>query len=155
MSVSKKLKELLDAEGVKYEVLPHSVTYTAQETAASIHTSGREVAKPVIVTDGREYVMAVLEAPHQVDLQKFSRVSGMEKPKLAGEVELKKLFPDCELGAMPPFGNLYGLKTYVNSALEQEEEIAFDAGSHFEVIRMLYADFKRLVAPKAGDFAAG
>ena len=154
MSLSKKLKHLLDDEGIKYEILPHSVTYTAQETAASIHTAGHEVAKPVILTDGQEYVMAVTDAPHQVDLHKFARVSGMERPKLASEEDIRRLFPDCELGAMPPFGNLYGLKTYVDKSLEKDDDISFDAGSHFEVMKMKYADYKRLSTPQVGDFAA-
>jgi len=153
MTLSRKLIERLNHEGVQYDILPHNVTYTAQETAASIHTAGRQVAKPVILTDGRRYVMAVLEAPHLVDLGKFARASEMRNPRLATEGELRELFPDCELGAMPPFGELYGLPTWVDSRLDQDEQIAFDGGSHYEVMRMKYDDFKRLAHPQVADIA--
>jgi len=154
MAVSQKLIDYLKKEKAAFEVIPHPVTYTAQETAASVHTPGKEVVKTVIVTDGKEHVMAVLDAPHQVDLKKFSAVSGMKKPKLATEDDFRELFPDCEPGAMPPFGNLYGLKVFVDQYLEEDEEITFNAGTHFEVVRMKYSDFKKLVKPQIGDFSA-
>lgn len=153
MSVSVKLVQFLKDKGVEYEVLPHTVSYTAQETAASVHTPGKEVAKSVVVTDGSEYVMAVVDAPHQVDLKKFAALSGMKKPHLASEDRLREIFPDCEPGAMPPFGNLYDIKVFVDKTLEEDEAITFNAGSHFEAIRLKYADFKKLAGPQVGDFA--
>ena len=153
MSVSVKLVQFLKDNGVKYEVMPHAVSYTAQETAASVHTPGKEVAKSVVITDGTEYVMAVVDAPHQIDLKKFSALSGMKKAALASEDRLRELFPDCEPGAMPPFGNLYDIKVFVDQRLEEDETITFNAGSHFEAIRLKYADFKKLAKPQVGDFA--
>lgn len=153
MSVSVKLVQFLKEKGVDYEVLPHTVSYTAQETAASVHTPGKEVAKSVVITDGSEYVIAVVDAPHQVDLKKFAAVSGMKKTSLASEDRLRELFPDCEPGAMPPFGNLYDIKVFVDKTLEEDETIIFNAGSHFEAIRLKYEDFKKLAQPQVGDFA--
>ena len=155
MTLSRKLIEHLNREGIQYDILPHTVTYTAQETAASIHTTGKEVAKAVIVTDGRQYAMAVLEAPQHLDLGKFARVSGMDEPRLATETEIRNLFSDCEVGAMPPFGSLYGITTWVDSSLDQDEHISFDGGSHYEVMRISYEDFKNLVKPRAAGIAAG
>jgi Ala-tRNA(Pro) deacylase len=155
MTLSRTLIDLLKKEGIGFEVVPHTVTYTSQETAASIHTTGREVAKPVILTDGDEFAMVVLDAPHRVDLEKFSVASGIGSPHLASESEIKRLFPDCEVGAMPPFGNLYGMPTYVDRRLEADDDISFDAGSHYEAIKMKYVDFKRLATPAVGDFAMG
>jgi Ala-tRNA(Pro) deacylase len=154
MALSRRLVEYLVREGVKYEVTPHRVTYTSQETAASVHVSGREVAKPVIVREGNDYVMVVLDAPHKVDLKKVASATKAPKAEMASEEEMRRLFPDCELGAMPPFGNLYGLKVLVDKGLEKDESITFDAGSHFEVLRMHYADFKKLTSPQVGDFAS-
>ncbi len=155
MTLSRKLIEHLNREGIQYDILPHTVTYTAQETAASIHTTGKEVAKAVIVTDGRQYAMAVLEAPQHLDLGKFARVSGMDEPRLATEAEIRNLFSDCEVGAMPPFGSLYGITTWVDSSLDQDEHISFDGGSHYEVMRISYEDFKNLVKPRVAGIAAG
>ncbi len=155
MTLSRKLIEHLNREGIQYDILPHTVTYTAQETAASIHTTGKEVAKAVIVTDGRQYAMAVLEAPQHLDLGKFARVSGMDEPRLATETEIRNLFSDCEVGAMPPFGSLYGITTWVDSSLDQDEHISFDGGSHYEVMRISYEDFKNLVKPRVAGIAAG
>ncbi|MBN2288630.1 MAG: YbaK/EbsC family protein [Candidatus Glassbacteria bacterium] len=153
MTVSSRLSQYLKENKVGYEVVPHNVTYSAQHTAASVHAPGREVAKVVVIKGGGEYVMAVVDAPHQVNLKKFAAVSGMKDPAVAGEAELKELFPECELGAMPPFGVLYGLKVYVDRQLDEDEEIIFNAGTHFEVVRMKYADFKNLAQPTLGDFA--
>lgn len=151
MSISNKLSELLKEKNVDYEVLHHPVTYTAQETAASVHRPGREVVKSVILTDGSACAMAVVDAPHQVDLNKFAGLSGMENPSLAGESKIRELFPECEPGAMPPFGNLYGIQVFVDSHLEKDDTITFNAGSHFEAIRMKYADFKDICGPRVGD----
>jgi Ala-tRNA(Pro) deacylase len=149
-----KLKEFLDANQVAYEVHSHRPAYTAQEVAAAQHVPGRELAKVVIVRAGDRYAMVVLPAPRKVDLLKLGRVLVGGTPVLASEEEFAKLFPGCDPGAMPPFGNLFGLAVYADRALERDEEIVFQAGTHTETVRMKRADFVRLVGPTSGDFAA-
>ncbi|MDH3745192.1 MAG: YbaK/EbsC family protein [Acidobacteriota bacterium] len=148
-----KLKELLDREEVKYVSIAHSPAFTAQEIAASAHIPGKEVAKTVMVKLDGTVAMAVLPAPARVDLDRLRDIAGAGEIELAGEAEFKRLFPECETGAMPPFGNLYGLDVWVDRLLAEDEEIAFNAGSHAELIRMGYGDFERLVKPKLAEFA--
>src|SRR5436309_8030537 len=148
----KKLKEFLDGNKVKYVSIVHSPAYTAQEVAASAHISGRELAKTVIVNLDGKMAMAVLPADRKIVLQDLREVTGSDKVKFASEEDFKKLFPDCETGAMPPFGNLYGMEVYVAESLTRNEEIAFNAGSHTEVIRLAYKDFESLVRPKVVSF---
>src|SRR5881396_3859511 len=144
----KKLKEYLDSEKVKYVSPTHSPAYTAMEVAQSAHIPGSDLAKTVMVKlDGR-MAMAVLPATRKVDLNLLRESAGAEEAKLATEAEFKSLFPDCETGAMPPFGNLYGMEVYVAPKLTEDEQIGFNAGSHTEAIRMKYGDFRRLVNPK-------
>jgi len=148
----KKLKEFLDKEKVKYVSIIHSTAYTAQEVAASAHVTGRELAKTVIVElDGR-MAMAVLPANRKIVLHELRELTGSGEVKFASEEEFKKKFPDCETGAMPPFGNLYGMDVYAAEALQKNDEIAFNAGSHTEVIKLAYTDFERLVKPKIVSF---
>ena len=143
-----KLRDLLDQHHVKYMVLTHSQAYTAQEIAASAHIPGREIAKTVMVKlDGR-MVMVVVPASHRVSLQKLKEAAGAAKAELASEEEFCELFPDCSPGAMPPFGNLYGLDLIVDQRLSEDAEIAFNAGSHTELMRLPYKDFESLVHPK-------
>jgi len=149
----KKLKEFLDKENIKYVSIFHSVAYTAQEIAASVHVKGKEMAKSVVVKLDGKMAIAVLPASHQVDFERLKRASGAQGALLATEKEFKDLFPGCDIGAMPPFGNLYGIDVFVSRALTQDKEIAFNAGSHYELIRMTYKDFERLVNPKIGDFS--
>lgn len=149
----RKLKDLLDKENVKYVSLYHSIAYTAQEIAASIHLKGKEMAKTVMVKLDGKMAMAVLPASHQVDFERLKGVSGAQDVVLATEKEFKDLFPGCDIGAMPPFGNLYGMDVIVSRALTEDKEIAFNAGSHYELIRLTYKDFERLVNPKIGDFS--
>ena len=151
--LARKLKEFLDTNQAKYVVISHSPAYTSQEVAASAHVSGRDFAKTVIVRLDNEWAMAVLPANRKVILQELREITGAEQVNLATEEEFQALFPDCELGAMPPFGNLYGLKVFVAPGLAQEEEIAFNAGSHTEVIKMLYSDFERLAQPMVLSFS--
>src|SRR5215469_7033401 len=132
----KKLKEFLDKEGVKYVSIIHSPAYTAQEVAASAHITGRELAKTVIVQLDGEMAMAVLPANRKIVLQDLREVTGSDQVKFASEEEFQSKFPECETGAMPPFGNLYGMDVYVAEGLTQNEEIAYNAGSHTELIRM-------------------
>jgi Ala-tRNA(Pro) deacylase len=148
----KALKEFLDREKVKYVSIIHSLAYTAQEVAASAHITGRELAKTIIVElDGR-MAMAVLPANRKIVLQELRELTGCDRVKFAAEEDFRKKFPDCETGAMPPFGNLYGMEVYVAEALTRNEDIAFNAGSHTEVIRLGFKDFERLVHPKVVSF---
>lgn len=149
---AKKLKEFLDENGVKYVTIQHSPAFSSQEIAASAHVPGKELAKTVIVNvDGRP-AMAVVPASQQVHFGRLKKAIGAEEVSLSSEEEFADLFPGCELGAMPPFGNLYGLPVFVAMPLTADEEIAFNAGSHTELVRLKYADFERLVKPQVLDF---
>ncbi|MEK7674826.1 MAG: YbaK/EbsC family protein [Verrucomicrobiota bacterium] len=148
----KQLKEFLDSQKVKYVSIIHSPAYTAQEVAATAHIPGKELAKTVIVQIDGQAAMAVLPANRKIVLADLREATGAATLKFATEEEFKKLFPDCETGAMPPFGNLYGMDVYVAEALAKDEEIAFNAGSHTELIKMAFQDFERLVKPKVVNF---
>jgi Ala-tRNA(Pro) deacylase len=149
----KKLKDFLEKENVKYVSVYHSIAYTAQEIAESVRVKGMEMAKTVMVKLDGKLAMAVLPASHQVDFESLRRVSGAQNAALATETEFIDLFPGCDIGAMPPFGNLYGMDVFVSQALTEDKEIAFNAGSHYELIRLAYKDFERLVTPKTADFS--
>ena len=144
----KKLKEFLDSHHIKYVVISHSRACTAQEIAASAHIPGKELAKTVMVKLDGKMAMAVLPASNRVGLDLLKEVSGSKQVDLAAELEFRELFPECEPGAMPPFGNLYGMPVFVSEGLTKDEEIAFNAGSHTELIKLSYKDFERLVKPK-------
>jgi len=148
----KKLKEYLDANRVKYVSIIHSKAYTAQEVAASAHVSGKIMAKTVIVELDGKMAMAVLPANRKIVLQDLREMTGSEQVKFASEEQFKERFPDCETGAMPPFGQLYGMEVYVADSLAQDDEIAFNAGSHIEIIKLPYQDFERLAQPKVVSF---
>jgi Ala-tRNA(Pro) deacylase len=144
----KKLREFLDGENVKYVSVSHSPAFTAQEIAASAHIKGKELAKTVMVKINGTMAMAVLPASYKVDFELLKHVTGADAVELATEAEFRDLFPDCELGAMPPFGNLYGMGVFVALSLAEDVEIAFNAGSHSELIRMAFDDYARLVNPE-------
>jgi len=148
-----KLKNYLDDNNVPYVSITHSQAFTAQQVAASAHIKGREMAKTVIIKINEKLAMAVLPATYHVDFHLLKEVTGNENVVLAHESEFKEIFEDCELGAMPPFGNLYNMEVYVAQSLTQDVEIAFNAGSHSELIRMGYSDFERLVKPKILKFS--
>ncbi len=149
----RKLREFLDSQSVKYVTIIHSPVYTAQEIAASAHIPGKELAKTVMVKlDGR-LVMTVLPASYRVDFGPLRKATGAKHVELASEEDFKDTFPGCELGAMPPFGNLYGLDVYAADVLAEDENIAFNAGSHTELVKLAYRDFERLVKPKVAAFA--
>ena len=152
MPILGKLKEFLDANGVAYEVRTHIPAFTAQEIAAAQHVPGREMAKVVILRSGGEFLMAVLPAPYLVDMQALAKAAGKRDLQLATESEFAGLFPQCERGAMPPFGNLYGLPIWVDGSLARDKEIWFNAGTHDQTVHMAYADFVRLVQPKVATF---
>jgi Ala-tRNA(Pro) deacylase len=145
--------EFLDRYHTKYVMIQHSPAYTAQEIAASAHIPGKELAKTVMIKLDGQMGMAVLPASAHVDFELLKEASGAKKAELASEAEFRDLFPDCEIGAMPPFGNLYGMPVYVAAALTEDREIVFNAGTHRELVRMLYRDFERLVQPKVLKFA--
>lgn len=147
-----RLKVLFKKEKVPFRVIPHSEVFTAPELAASIHATGRRVAKVVMVRAGERFVMAVLPSHRQLDVDRMARAIGVRQASLASETELEKLFPDCEIGAMPPFGNLYGLRVYADASLSREPVMYFQNGTHHEVVEMRYEDFERLVCPERGDF---
>jgi len=144
-----KLKEFLDRHQVKYVRIIHSAAYTAQEIAASAHIPGRELAKTVMIKVDGQMAMAVLPASSRVDMELLREALGTRHVALATEYEFSDRFPGCETGAMPPFGNLFGMNTYVAESLTEDEQIAFNAGSHTELIQLDYADFQELVQPIA------
>ncbi len=149
------LTEFLDRNRVRYLVISHSPAYTAQGIAGLTHISGKELAKTVIVKLDGSLAMAVIPAKFHVDLLLLKRVAGAKNVALATEDEFRDRFPECETGAMPPFGNLYGLPIYAEESLEKDKEIAFNAGTHRELIRMSWEEYKRLVQPRIAQFAAG
>jgi Ala-tRNA(Pro) deacylase len=148
----RKLKEFLDDNNVKYVAISHSPAFTSQEVAATAHVSGWCMAKTVIVKTNGKMAMCVLPANLKVILQDVREIMGADNVRFATEDEFKSAFPECDVGAMPPFGNLYGMDVYVAPTLAENEEIAFNAGSHTEVIKMSYHDFARLVEPKVVEF---
>ncbi len=150
-----QLKQFLDQERIKYVTIYHSPAFTAQEIAASAHIPGKELAKTVMLKIDGQMAMAVLPASYRVDLDRLTHLLNAERVELACEKEFKDKFPACEVGAMPPFGNLYGMETYVADTLAEDEEIAFNAGSHTELVRLAYADFERLVQPKVMPLSRG
>jgi len=149
----KKLKEFLDGSNIKYVTIRHSSAYTSQEIAASAHVSGKEFAKTVMIKVDGKMAMAVLPASYQVDFGKLQEIFGTKMVSLASEAEFKYSFPDCEVGAMPPFGNLYDMEVFVAKTLAEDKEISFNAGSHTEMIKMNYEDFARLVQPHVLQFS--
>ena len=152
MAVS-KLIEYLNSNQVKYVTISHSQAFTAPEIAASAHIKGKELAKTVIVRIEGKLAMAVMPASEKVVFGMLEQAIGGGKVQLATEQEFRGLFLDCEVGAMPPFGNLYGIDVYVAASLADDEEIAFNACCHTKLIKMAYKDFERLVQPKVMHFA--
>ena len=149
-----KLKEFLDSHNIKYVAISHSPAYTAQAIAAAAHVSGKELAKTVMVKIDGKMAMAVLPASYRVDLDLMRDAVGASTVEIATEAEFEGMFPGCEVGAMPPFGNLYGMDVFSAKRLAEDEEIAFNAGTHVELIKLAYADFERLVQPTVLAFSA-
>jgi Ala-tRNA(Pro) deacylase len=148
-----KVIEFLDKNSAEYEVSHHRSVFTAQQMAAEEHVPGMNVAKPVIINVDGEHFMCVLPACCKVDTDAMKRHLGAEKIELAEESEMAKLFPDCALGAEPPFGNLYGLVTIMDDTLEEDKYIVFQGGTHEDSIRMELQDFKKLVQPRTLSFS--
>jgi len=148
----KKLAEFLNEHNIKYVTIRHSLAYTAQEIAASAHLPGKELAKTVMINIDGKMAMAVLPASSKVNFETLKNAAGAKNAELASEEEFQRMFPDCEIGAMPPFGNLYGMEVFASETLAQDEEIAFNAGSRTELVRLAYKDFERLVSPRMVKF---
>ena len=150
----RKLKEFLESHKIKYVTISHSQAFTAQEIAATSHIPGKQLAKTVMVKIDGTMAMAVLPASHRVDFDQLKKTTGAKRVELATEQEFKDLFPECEIGAMPPFGNLYGMQVFVAESLAEAADIAFNAGSHTELIKMSYKDFETHVKPKVMKFSS-
>ena len=145
--------EFLDDAGVQYDLSEHKPTFSAQQMAAAEHEPGRYVAKPVIVKADGEVVMCVLPACYKVDLDALKSQLGARAVELVSEKDISVMFEDCELGAEPPFGNLYDMSTVIDKSLEKDDHIVFQAGTHKSAIRMSMADYRRLVQPKVLEFS--
>ena len=148
-----RAKHLLETSGVAYETLPHREAFTAQGVASAVHVSGWQLAKVLVVrADHEEPIMVVLPASCRLDLTALARVLDHPAVSLVPEEKIKELFPDCETGAMPPFGQLYGMQVYVDKCFPKAGDFAFQAGNHHEIVRMSYADFERVARPSVADF---
>ena len=150
--IPKRLENALHEKHVWYKELVHTEAYTAQEIAATMHVKGRELAKPVMVRADGQLVMTVLPASCKVNFGKLKAALGKKDVKLAKEEEFKAMFPDCEPGAEPPFGNLYDVQTLVDESLTHDENIYFNAGTHYEAVEMKYKDFEDIVKPQVAEF---
>jgi Ala-tRNA(Pro) deacylase len=147
MPISTKLQELLDNSGIIYEHRVHPTAYTASGTAETIHISPKEMAKTVIVNADGVLRMAVLPANQMLDLKHLKYILRAQNIRLATEAEFQDVFPNCEVGAMPPFGNDYGVPVLCDTLLQYNDFIEFNAGTHNDTIRMAFSDFKRLARP--------
>jgi Ala-tRNA(Pro) deacylase len=153
MALVERVQRYLDRNDMPFKVIPHREAFTAQEVAESTHVAGRQLAKVVVIREGAAiFFMAVLPASCHVDFGVLRRVTGRQELTLATEEEARKLFPDCEMGAMPPFGSLYGIPMYLDRCFWEREEIFFQAGNHHEVVQMRFHDYLPLARPLAGEF---
>ena len=153
MSIPRMITDFLDSHKIAYQHCTHSPAYTAQGLAHVQHVSGKELAKVVMIVADGHMVMTVLPGSNRIDLEQLTSILKTANLRLATEEEFKDIFPDCELGAMPPFGNLYSLDVWADAALKAHPTITFNAGTHVETIQMSFADFQRLVDPKIAIFS--
>ena len=151
--MSEKLQKILKDKNIHYELLAHPKAYTAQEVAHSLHKTGKVCAKSVIITVDGKYTMAVVPAPHKVNLSKIKDVLKATEVHLAKEDDLRTLFPDSELGAEPALGNLYNLLVVIAWQLAEKEEIIFNAGTHTDCLKISYLDYEKLTQPVVGDIS--
>lgn len=154
MAVAKLLKEFLNKNKVKYKAMKHKEFFTAQEIAKAQHISGKLMAKSVIVKLDDKFIMIVLPAHLKINFPRLKKITGAKKVRLATEKEFAGLFPGCEIGAMPPFGNLYNVPVGIDTRLTEEEHIVFNAGTHKDTVAMKYRDYERLVKPKVAPFGS-
>lgn len=150
--ITKTLKEYLDTQDIKYTTTNHSPAFTAMEVAQMAHVPGKQMAKVVITRLEQRLTMMVLPANYRINSARMVQAMHTANLRIASEGEFGHMFPDCELGAMPPFGQLYGMHTYVAQSLTEDKYITFSAGTHSEVITMLTKDYLRLVKPKIISF---
>lgn len=148
-----RLRQYLEENNVRFVSISHSAAFTAQEIAASAHIPGKELAKTVMVKIDGDMAMAVLPATDKVSPRRLAEATGASEVQLASEDEFQDLFPNCEVGAMPPFGNLWELPVFVDQRLREDEQIAFNAGSHTELVKLPYTDFERLVEPTVAQLS--
>ena len=151
--IIKRLQDFLDREHVKYVIMTHSVAFTAQEVAASAHLPGREIAKTVVFWMDGAMAMAVLPGSRMIDFTLLKKAMGARDVEIAAESEFNDAFPECELGAMPPFGHFFDMKTFVDASLAEDKNIAFNAGTHRDLVQMSYEDFVRLEHPTVLRFS--
>jgi Ala-tRNA(Pro) deacylase len=151
--ISQRLKDFLDRFEIGYDVMHHDPAFTAQELAARMHISGFEFTKAVVVKLDGEFALVAVPAPLRINFKELARLASAKKCRLANEQEFQQFFPDCELGAMPPFGNLYQLPTYADIEVTRNENIVINAGTHAEALRLRFADFNRLARPRVGRVA--
>lgn len=149
-----RLKEFLEENEIKFVTISHSQAFTAQEIAAAAHVPGKEIAKTVMVKLDGALAMVVLPAPDKVSIQHLKEATGAKEVELASESEFSESFPNCEIGAMPPFGNLWGMTVFVDERLREDEQIAFNAGSHTELVKLSYSDYEKLVEPVVARLSA-
>lgn len=153
MSIPRHIGEFLDSQGVRYDWLPHAEAFAAQDVAHSLHVSGRRLAKAVVLDADGRLVMAVLPASHRLHLTELQAALEVKRLAMLAESELAKIFPDCQLGAVPPFGNLYGIEVWMDGALAETEEIVVCAGTHADCLRINSRDYVNLVKPKLARFS--
>jgi Ala-tRNA(Pro) deacylase len=151
MALPKRVKRYLKENRIKYKITRHKEVFTTQEVAAIQHISGKQLAK-VVVVKHKDFAMMVLPANLLLDIKKVKKILKSKSVRLAKEAELEKLFPDCEIGAMPPFGNLYNLPVYIDKSLTTKEKIAFEAGDHTHTIVMKYEELAQLIQPQIEEF---
>jgi len=153
MTISKKLKKYLDKEGVPYETKEHPLAYTAQEVAGSQHVPGKQMIKTVLVKESgtKNYLMCVVTSVQLIDFDKLQSVTGKTNLELADESEISELFPEYEIGAEPPFGHLYDLKTYCDHQVSENEEVVFNAGTHTDVVKIAAKHYFELAEPEMAD----
>lgn len=150
--VAKTLKKMLDSKSIKYVTITHSPAYTVQDVSESAHISGSKMAKTLVINADGTLALAVIPGNKKLDLNALKSLTKAKEIHLANESEFKNKFPDCEVGAMPPFGHLYDMKMYVDDSLSKEKEIGFNAGTHSEVIKINYQDYEAIAKPIHGHF---
>ncbi len=153
MAIPQRIRDYLESQNMAFEPIHHAQAFTGQEVAHTLHMSGKRLAKTVVLDGDGKLVMAVIPASHHLNLPEFRAVLEVNRLQMLPESEMVKHFPDCEAGAVPPFGNLYGLEVWVDRALGDAEEITFCAGTHEDCIRMRYADFAKLSKPRLARFS--
>lgn len=153
MAIPQRIRDYLDSQDVSYEPIHHSQAFTGQEVAHSMHISGKKLAKTLVLEGDGKLVMAVIPASHRLNLQDLRAAMEVHRLEMLPEGELVKLFPDCDLGAIPPFGSLYGLAVWVDRTVSDAEDVVFCAGTHEDCVRMKYSDFAKLSKPRLGRFS--